>query len=103
MLNSDAVSKLVKLAKSLWCHFSPFSHLCMFMFSHSAVSDSVTPWTVDHQAPLLMGFPRQEHWSSLLFPPPPGDLPDPGTEPIPSEFSASVGGFFTTEPLGTYS
>ena len=32
------------------------------------------------QAPLSMGFLRQEYWSGLLFPPP-GDLPDPGTEP----------------------
>ena len=35
----------------------------------------VTPWTVTHQAPLSMGFSRQEYWSGLLFPPP-GDLPD---------------------------
>ena len=38
------------------------------------------PWTVAHQAPLSMGFPRQEYWSGLPFPPP-GDLPDPGIEP----------------------
>ena len=36
----------------------------------SVVSDSVTPWTVAHQAPLSMGFSRQEHWSGLLFPSP---------------------------------
>ena len=40
----------------------------------------MTPWTVARQAPLSMGFSRQEHWSGLPFPPP-GDLPDPGTEP----------------------
>ena len=40
----------------------------------------VTPWTVARQAPLFMGFSRQEYWSGLLFPFP-GDLPDPGTEP----------------------
>ena len=40
----------------------------------------ITPWTVAHQTPLSMGFPRQEHWSGLPCPPP-GDLPDPGTEP----------------------
>ena len=41
----------------------------------------MTPWTVAHQAPLSMGFFRQEHWSG--FPcPPPGDLPDPGMEPV---------------------
>ena len=38
-----------------------------------------TPWTVAQQAPLSMGFPRQEYWSGLLFSPP-GDLPDPGSE-----------------------
>ena len=40
----------------------------------------VTPWTVAHQAPLSMGFSRQEYWSGLLGPPP-RDLPDPGIEP----------------------
>ena len=39
-----------------------------------------TPWTVAHQAPLSMGFSRQECWSELPFPSP-GDLPDPGIEP----------------------
>ena len=38
------------------------------------------PWTVAYQAPLSMGFSRQECWSGLLFPSP-GDLPDPGIEP----------------------
>ena len=36
--------------------------------SRSVVSDSATPWTAVHQAPLSMGFPRQEHWSGLPFP-----------------------------------
>ena len=39
----------------------------------------VTPWTVTHQPPLSMGFPRQEYWSELPFPSP-GDLPNPGIE-----------------------
>ena len=39
-----------------------------------------TPWTVAFQAPLSMGFSRQEHWSGLPFPSP-GDLPDPGIKP----------------------
>ena len=38
-----------------------------------------TPCTVACQAPLTMGFPRQEYWSGLPFPSP-GDLPDPGIE-----------------------
>ena len=37
-------------------------------------------WTVAHQAPLFMGFSRQEYWSELPIPPP-GNLPDPGIEP----------------------
>ena len=39
-----------------------------------------TPWTVACQAPLSMGFSRQEYWSGLPFTSP-GDLPDPGIEP----------------------
>ena len=46
----------------------------------SRVQFFVTPWTVVHQAPLSMGFPRQEYRRGLPFPPP-GDLPNPGTEP----------------------
>ena len=40
-----------------------------------------TPWTVAHQALLSMGFSRQEYWSGLPCPPP-GDLPNPGIEPV---------------------
>ena len=40
----------------------------------------MAPWTVAYQAPLSMGFSRQEYWSGLPFPSP-GDLPDPGIEP----------------------
>ena len=48
--------------------------------SCSVVSDSATSLTVAHQAPLSVGFSRQEYWSGLPFPVP-GDLPDPGIEP----------------------
>ena len=44
------------------------------------LSDSVTSWTVAHQAPLSVRFSRQEYWSGLPFPSP-GDLPNPGIEP----------------------
>ena len=40
------------------------------------------PMDCNHQAPLSMGFPWQEHWSGLLLPLP-GDLPDPGIKPVP--------------------
>ena len=53
------------------------------------------PWTVAHQAPLSMGFYRQEYWSGLLCPPP-GDLPDPGIEPTSLESPALADVFFTT-------
>ena len=66
-----------------------------------------TLWTVARQAPLSMGFPRQEYWSEkkkeywsgLPFPPP-GDLSDPGTESASSVVPALASGFFTTEPSG---
>ena len=50
----------------------------------------VTPWTIAHQAPLSMGFPRQEYWSGLPFPSP-GDLPDPGIKPGSLSSSALAG------------
>ena len=49
-----------------------------------------TPWALAHRAHLSMGFSRQEYWSGLPFPPP-GDLPDPGTEAV----SCIAGRFFT--------
>ena len=52
--------------------------VCLSHFSH--VQLFATPWTVAHQAPLPMGFSRQEYWSELPFPSP-GDLPHPGIEP----------------------
>jgi len=56
------------------------------------MSDSfVTPWTVAHQAPLSMEFPRQEHWSGLPFPSP-GDLSNLAMESVSP---ALAGGFFT--------
>ena len=55
---------------------------------------SATLWSVAHQAPMFMGFSRQEYWSGLPFPPP-EDLLEPGIEP---ESPAWAGGFFTTEP-----
>ena len=58
----------------------------------------VTPWTVARQAPLSLGFSRQEYWSGLLFIFP-GDLPDPGIEPASPALS---GRFFTTEPPGNF-
>ena len=60
-------------------------------------NSSATTWTVARQVPLSMGFPRHDYWSGLPFPPP-GDLPDPGIEPVTP---AVAGRFLTTEPPGT--
>ena len=60
----------------------------------------VTLWAVAHQAPLSMGFPRQEYWSGLPFPPA-GDLPDPGIKPkSPASPALLAGRSFTTEAPG---
>ena len=63
--------------------------------SHSVVSDSAIPWTVACQAPLSMGFSRQEYWSGLPFPLP-KDLPDPGIEP---EYPALQAVYLLSVPL----
>ena len=51
------------------------------------MSDSATPWTVACQAPLSMGFSRQEYWSSLPFPSP-GDPQNPGIKYTSSDWQA---------------
>ena len=58
------------------------------------MSDSfVTLWTAAHQAPLSMGFPRQEYWNGLPFLSS-GDLPEPGVKPA----SPALAGFLIPEP-----
>ena len=63
----------------------------------SCVQLFATPWTLACQAPLSMGFPRQEYWSGLSFPSL-GDLTNSGIEPASPAASELVGRFFTTEP-----
>ena len=58
---------------------------CACMLSHIRIF--ATPWTVACQAPLSMGYPRQEYWSGLPFPSP-GDPPDAGIEPRSSALQA---------------
>ena len=65
-----------------------FSHVRLF----------ATPWTIAYQAPLPMGFPRQEYWSGLSCPPL-GDLPDPGIEHASLTSPALAGEFFTTSAI----
>ena len=67
------------------------------MLSHMRLF--ATPWTVARQAPLSMGFPRQEYWSGLPFLPP-EDLMDTGIKSMSPAASALAGRFFTTEPPG---
>ena len=69
----------------------------LLLFNRCVVSNSLCPpWTVACQAPLSVGFPRQEYWSGLPLTSP-GGLPDPGIVPVSP---ALAGGFFTTEPPG---
>ena len=75
----------VHLLKLCAVHAKSLSHVRFF----------VTLWTLAHQAPLSMGFSRQEYWSGWPCPPP-GDLPDPGLEPESLMSPASTGGFSIT-------
>ena len=68
------------------CVYELLSHVQLF----------ATPWTVAYQAPLSMGFSRQEYWSGLPFPSP-GDLPNPGIEPRPPALQADA---LPSEPPG---
>ena len=71
--------------------------MCAWVLSHfSHVQLFATPWTIARQAPLSVGFPRQEYWNGLPFPSP-GKFPDLGIEPVSP---ALAGRFFTTEPPG---
>ena len=79
-------SQRVKHDWSDWSEVKLFSHIRLFE----------TPWTVAHQAPLSMGFSRQEYWGGLPFPSP-GDLPDPGIEPRSPALKADA---LTSEPPG---
>ena len=76
--------------------------VCLCVLAHSQLLNHVrlfeTPWAVTYQAPLTMGFSRQEYSSGLLFPSP-GDLPNPGIKPA---FSTLAGGFFTAELPGKH-
>ena len=67
------------------CVLSRFSHVQLF----------ATLWTVALQAPLYMGFSRQEYWRGVPYPLP-GDLPDPGIEPVFLMAPALAARFFTT-------
>ena len=69
------------------------SYVCICMCVFSPVQLFVTLWTVTRQAPLSMGFSRQEYWSGLLFPPL-EDFPDPGIEPASPSTPGLASRFF---------
>ena len=74
--------------------------VCVCMFSRVHLISTL--WTIACQAPLFMGFPRQEYQSGLLFTTP-GDLADPGIKSVSSASPTSpalAGRFFTTVPPG---
>ena len=71
------------------CVLSCFSHIQLFE----------TAWTVVHQAPLFMGFSRQEYWIGLPFPSP-EDLPNAGIEPMSLMSLELAGGFLPLAPSG---
>ena len=69
--------------------------VCLKSLSH--VRPFATLWTVASQVPLSMEFSRQDYWSGLPCPPPPADLPNPGTEPRSPALQADS---LLTEPPG---
>ena len=76
----------------VYMHIYIHTHMCTHTYVHACCHFScvwlcVTPWTVARQAPLTLGFSRQEYWSGLPCPPP-GDLPNPGFEPRSPELQA---------------
>ena len=91
LLPGDASPKLSSLP-ALSCSVSLLDACVVGRFGR--VQLSVTPWTAAHQAPLSLGFSRQEYWSGLPCPPP-GGLPDAGIEPSSLASPALAGGFFT--------
>ena len=90
LIHFTVQQKLTQPCRSTMCVF-----VCVQSLSH--VWLFVTPWTVARQAPLSMGFPRQEDWSGVPFTTP-GDLLNPGIEPESLVPPALAGRFFTTVP-----
>ena len=79
-----------------WLPVIYFIHVCVL--SRSAMSNSVTLWTVARQAPLSLGSPRQEYWSRVPFPSL-GDLPNPGIKPTSPASPTLADGFFTASNI----
>ena len=101
LLNSNMKEKDVSFSKLeiKTSHLGTLSMYSACMLSHfSHVQLFATLWTVAQQAPLSMGFSRQEYWSGLPFPPP-GDLPNPGIKPMSLAYPALTSRFFTISTM----
>ena len=95
----EPVSPALQVDFSLLGHREALYNLCMYVcYSHSHVQLFEILWTVACQAPLSMGFSRQEHWSGLPFPSP-GNLPNPGMTP---ESPALQADSLPSEPPGKH-
>ena len=71
----------------VYIHTYIHSYICCVLSHFSRVQLFATLWTVVYQAPLFIGFSRQEYWSVFPYPPP-RDLPDPGIKPQSPVFPA---------------
>ena len=67
--------------------------VCVCVCVCEVAQSCLTPWTVARQAPLSMGFSRQEYWSGLPFPSP-GDRPNPGIKPRSPALQADSSSFY---------
>ena len=88
------VSLLLSRIQGYHYHLSKLHIYVLKVKSLSRVQLFATPWIVAHQAPLSMEFSRLEYWSGLPFPSP-GDLLDPGIEPMSPSLQAHT---LTSEP-----
>ena len=92
---SENIKENIRMSQNLKSTISELKNTIKKVKSLSYVRFFATSWTVAYQAPLSMGFSRQEYWSGLPCSPP-GDLPDPGREP--AYLPAMAGRFFNTSP-----
>ena len=97
LLSSDFSEESFPISKSTLNPFNVFCPSYLFLLSLSCARFFAPPWTIACQDPLSMGFPRQEYWFGMPFPPL-VDLPDPGIEP---ESSALQADSLLSEPPGS--
>ena len=94
-VKSDAIRSI--LHRNMEWYVRTVTVLLVYAISH--VQLFATSWTGAHKAPLSMGVSRQEYGNGLPFPPP-GNLPNPGSEPTSPVALALAGRLFATEPPG---